>query len=570
MIRYTIADLVRRAILTAQAAGDLGAFELPAIEITRPPRPEMGDYSSSLPLKLAAVAKRPPLQIAQTIAKHLPKHEAVEKVESAPPGFVNITLSPAWLANQVGEILAAGEQFGNLPLGQGKRVQVEFVSANPTGPLTVGSARNMAIGDTLARILRAAGYKVETEYYLNDAGSQVRHLGESIYSKYAQQLGRDEPFPEKGYKGEYINDMARAIAERDGDKYLHMEKDDAVRALKKVGVAMVVETLKESLARAHVEFDSWFSEQSLYDSGLFDAIVAKLAAKGYTYEKDGALWFKATEFGLEKDAVLVRSEQVVSAPDERPTYLASDLPYMWNKVVERGYDRAIYVWGADHQGDVPRVYAGAKALDIDPRRVVIIVYQLVRLTRGGEKVRMSKRAGEFDTLDDLVEDVGLDAVRYLLIESSADVSMDFDLQRAVQTTNENPVHYVRYAHARTAGILRNAAEAGLTFDDGDLSLLKHPSEMELIKHFLKFEEVVELAATKLEPHHIPHYAHDLAAAFQKFYTECRVLMYTAPGVLSTDPNDLALSKARLQLVRASKNVLARALDLIGVSAPASM
>ncbi len=564
MIRQTLTELVRQAILDAQAHGDLPAFEIPPVELAHPPRPEMGDYSASLPLKLASLAKRPPMHIAQTIAKHVPPHDAIGKIETAAPGYVNFTLAPRWLANQVAAILDAGAQFGNVNLGDGKRVQVEFVSANPTGPLTIGSARNMAIGDTLARVLEAAGYDVAREYYVNDAGSQVRHLGASIYARYAQELGRAEAFPEDGYKGEYIGEMARAIIARDGDKYLALEKDAAIRELKRIGVAMVIEQLKTSLARAHVEFDTWFSEQSLRDSGLLDEILKMLAARGVTYVQDGALWFRATEFGLDKDAVLVRSAQVISDPDERPTYLASDLPYLWNKLVVRGFDRAIYIWGADHQGDVPRVLAGAEALGVDPKRIHIIVYQLVRLTRGGEKIRMSKRAGEFDTLDDLLDDVGVDAVRYLLIESSADVAMDFDLQRAVQQSNENPVYYVQYAHARIASILRNAAESApdLLTGEANLALLTHPAELDLVRQMLKLEEVVELAATKMEPHHLPHYAHDLGAAFHQFYKHCRVL--------SSDANDAEISRARLQLARATKNVLARALDLMGVSAPESM
>jgi arginyl-tRNA synthetase len=562
MIRHTINDLVRQAIQSAQAAGDLPAFEIPPVEISRPPKPEMGEYSSSMPMKLASLARRAPLQIAQTIASHVPPHEAIGKVETAAPGFVNFTLAPAWLTGQVTRILDAGGTFGNLNLGDGKRVQVEHVSANPTGPLTIGSARNMAIGDTLARVLTAAGYRVETEYYVNDAGSQVRHLGESIYAKYAQQLGRDEPFPEDGYKGAYIEDMARDIATREGDKFLHMDKHEAVRELKTLGVAMVLEMVKASLTRAQVHFDYFFSQQSLHDSGLLDEIFAKLQAKGYTYEKDDALWFQATAFGLDKDAVLVRSPKIISEPDERPTYLASDLPYLWNKLVVRGYDRAIYVWGADHQGDVPRMYAAAQALDLDPQRLKIIVYQLVRLTRNGEKVRMSKRSGEFDTLDDLMDDVGVDAVRFLLINSSSDTSMDFDLGLAVSQSNENPVHYVRYMHARIAGILRNAAAQDIQVGHADLNLIQHPAELALIKQMLKLEEVVELAVTKLEPHHLAHYALELGRTFSAFYEECPIL-----PPKQTDP---AVTQARLALARAAKQVLARALDLMGVSAPESM
>lgn len=562
MIRNHIAQLIQSAVQKAQTAGELPAFEIPLIEVTHPSKPEWGDYASPLPLKLASLAKRAPLQIAQAIVKHMLPDPMLGSVEVAPPGFINLTLASEWLAQQVGRLGAAGANIGALDLGAGVRVQVEHVSANPTGPLTIGSARNAAIGDTLARILRAAGYTVETEYYINDAGSQVRHLGASIYARYAQQLGRDEPFPEEGYRGAYVADIARAIIEREGDKYLHLPKDQAIRALKTIGVQMMIESIRRTLARVRVEFDVWFSELSLRESGLLDEVLAKLRAQGLLYEKEDALWFKATAFGLDKDAVLVRSPQIVPEPDERATYLASDLAYVWNKLVLRGYDRAIYVWGADHQGDVPRLLAGVKALGLDPARVTIILYQLVRLTRGGEKVRMSKRAGEFDTLDDLIDDVGPDAVRFLLLTSSAEAAMDFDLQLAVQQSSENPVYYVQYAHARIASILRHAAEQGVSGEGATLTRLTHPAELALIRQLLKLEEVIELAATRLEPHHLPHYALELAGAFHQFYKQCRVL--------SSDPNDAEITKARLQLVMATKQVLARTLDLMGVSAPEAM
>jgi arginyl-tRNA synthetase len=562
MIRNTIAELTRNAILAAQQANALPAFEIPVIEITRPPRPEMGDYSSSLPLKLAALARRAPIQIGQVIAQHMPSAPAIGKVETAAPGYINFTLAPEWVAHEVAHIRAEGEHFGDVNLGAGLRVQVEHTSANPTGPLTVGSARNASLGDTLARILRAAGYTVETEYYVNDAGSQVRHLGESIFARYAQELGHDVPLPEDGYQGKYVQDMAHELVESDGDKYLTLPRDQVIRTFKRFGVERTIEGNIKTLAKVQVYFDNWFSEESLRREGLLDAVLEKLAAKNLTYVKDGALWFKATEYGLDKDAVLVRSANVVSNPDERATYLASDLPYVWDKLVIRGFDRAIYVWGADHQGDVPRVLAGAQALGLDPKRVNIIIYQLVRLMRGGEKIRMSKRSGEFDTLEDLVDEVGADAVRFLLITASADIAMDFDLQLAAQQSNENPVYYVQYAHARIASILRNAADNEIKTDDANIALLTHPAEQDLIKQMLKLEEVVEHAALKLEPHHLPHYALDLAACFHQFYKQCRVL--------SSDPADQELSKARLQLVSATKQVLARTLDLMGVSAPETM
>lgn len=562
MIRNTIVELTRTAILAAQDAGALPKFEIPPVEITRPPRPEMGDYSSSLPLKLAALARRAPIQIAQTIAEYIPVDPAIGQVATAAPGYINFTLAPAWLAEQVSYIRAKGVHFGDVNLGAGQRVQVEHTSANPTGPLTVGSARNAALGDTLARLLRAAGYVVETEYYVNDAGSQVRHLGESIFARYAQELGRDAALPEDGYQGEYVKEMAHELVERDGEKYLTVPRDEVIHTFKRFGVERTLEGNTKTLARIRVYFDKWFSEESLRREGLLDTILEKLAAKDLTYERDGALWFRATAYGLEKDAVLVRSAAVVANPDERATYLASDLPYVWDKLVIRNFDRAIYVWGADHQGDVPRVLTGADALGLDPKRITIIIYQLVRLTRGGEKIRMSKRAGEFDTLDELVDDVGADAVRFLLITASADVAMDFDLQLAVQQSNENPVYYVQYAHARIASILRNATELGVNTDSANLALLMHPAEQELIKQMLQLEEVVEHAALRLEPHHLPHYALDLAASFHQFYKQCRVL--------SSEPADAEISKARLQLVSATKQVLARTLDLMGVGAPETM
>lgn len=562
MIRNHIAQLTYNAIKVAQQAGDLPNFDIPQVIIERPQKSEWGDFSSSLPLKLASVAKRAPLQIAQTIAKHVPADPALGRVDAVAPGFVNFTLGTEWLATQVKTIRDAGAGFGNVDVGGGKRVQVEFVSANPTGPLTIGSARNAAIGDTIVRILRATSYDVATEYYVNDAGSQVRHFGESIYVRYAQQLGRDEPFPEKGYKGEYVAEIAREIATREGEKYLSMPRAEAIRALGRIGIDQLMPHARETLRRMRVEIDSWFFEKSLYDSGLFDQVYGVLKEKGLVYEEGNAKFFDGTRFGLEKGAVLIRSPQVTPDPSERPTYLASDVAYVWNKLVVRGFEQAIYVWGADHQGDVPRVMAVAQALDLDPKRLTILIYQLVRLTRGGEKVRMSKRAGEFDTLADLIDEVGADAVRFLLITRSADSPMDFDLQLAKEQSDQNPVYYVQYMHARIAGILRNAAERGFNSEGSNNVLLEHPAELGLIRQMLRFEEVVELAAMRLEPHHLPHYALELARTFSVFYDQCRVL--------SNDPAELEISRARLTLVSAAKQVLARALDLMGVSAPDTM
>lgn len=562
MIRTRLIELTREAIAATQAAGELPPFEFPEIPIDRPQKPELGDYSSPIAMKLASTVRRPPLQIAKAITARIGSHEAISAVEVVPPGFINFRLAPAWLAGQAPRIDREGGQFGNLDIGTGIRVQVEHVSANPTGPLHIGSARNGAIGDTLARVLKAAGFKVETEFYINDAGSQIRHFGESIYSRYAQEAGMDVAFPEDGYQGEYVVGLARDIFGREGRRYLDMPRDQAVNALGRIGTDRVVGDARKTLVRMRIEFDTWFSERSLHDRGLFDQVLNRLTEKGLTYESEGATWFAASKLGVEKDAVLLRSPQVIADPRERPTYLASDVAYVWNKLVDRGYDRAVYVWGADHHGDVPRVQAAARALDLDPNRVAILIYQHVLLKRGGETVHMSKRAGEFVTVDELIDEVGADAVRFLLITRSADSPMDFDLQLAKEQSDENPVYYVQYAHARIASILRRAAEVGVTGDLANFKLLVHPAELDLIRMMLRFEEVVELAATRLEPHHLPHYAMGLAASFHSFYRQCRVL--------SSDPADSEVSKARLVLVRGAKQVLGRALGMMGVAAPETM
>ncbi|MDE3089929.1 MAG: arginine--tRNA ligase [Chloroflexota bacterium] len=568
LVKNQLAALVKQAIQNAQAAGALPAFDLPVVFIERPQKKEWGDFATSLPLKLARDAKRAPLQIAQVMAAHFPASDLVARVEPSAPGFVNIVLNDAWLARQVDAILAEGAQFGNLQSARRDKIQVEHVSVNPTGPMHVGSGRNGAIGDTLANVLQAAGHDVQREFYINDNGTQIRQFGASLFATYAQALGRDEQVPQDGYRGGYVVEMGKQFAAQSGDRYLQMPRAQAIRELGRMGIDAVLVQLRTTLERMDVRFDSWFSERSLHESGQFAAVLQTLKDKGLVFEKDDATWFAAQALGEEKDAVLVRSPQVIAEPDERPTYLASDVAYVWNKLAVRQFDRAIYVWGADHHGDVPRVLAAARALGLDPSRITILLYQFVTLRRGAEVVKMSKRTGEFVTLDELIEEVGADAVRFMLITRSADTAMDFDLDLAVQHSDENPVYYVQYAHARIASILRNAAEAGARGDlstalrDGDVSLLTHPAELELIRAMLRFPEIVETAANKLEPHHLPHYAIDLAGTFHSFYKQCRVL--------SSDPADVALTRARLKLVAAARNTLARALNLMGVRAPESM
>ncbi len=559
LIREQVMELISAGLRAAQEVGALPEFEIPAVVVDRPRQPEHGDYASPVCLQLSREVRMRPRDMAVRVVEHLPSAPFVGKVEVAGPGYINIALSEPWLASQVAEILAAGGRWGAVDVGRGERVQVEFVSANPTGPLTIGSARNAVIGDALASVLAAAGFDVEREYYVNDAGSQVRVFGESIYARYAQALGRDEPFPESGYRGHYVVEMGRRMARQYGERYLNMPREQAVRALGEEGIAHVISGAREDLAALGIEFDTWFHEKSLHESSLLDRMLRMLRDKGYITERDGAVWFTYPD--LDADAVVIRSPQVIPEPSERPTYFASDIAYVWNKLVERGFDRAIYVWGADHHGDVPRVKAAAKALGLDPERVVIILYQMVNLKRGGEDVRMSKRTGEFVTLRELLDEVGPDPIRFMLLTRTVDATIDFDLDLAVEQSEKNPVYYVQYAHARIASILRYAVDLG--WDPGvpgDVSLLTHESELALIRKMLEFPEVVTLAATQLAPHHLTFYAQDLAAVFHAFYRDCRVVM----------PEEPEQTQARLMLVRAARLTLARALELLGVTAPERM
>jgi len=555
MIKDEIVQLIAKAIEDAQGRGELPPFDIPPIPLEHPKQAEHGDYATPICLQLAKLARMAPMKIAEVVAARLPRADYLGRVEVAPPGYINFTLDEGWLARQVEEILAAGEAYGDLDLGKGRRVQVEFVSANPTGPLTVGSGRNAAIGDTLANVLAAAGYDVRREYYVNDRGTQIELFNETLYARYAQALGCDEPIPERGYQGTYMIELGRQIAEEAGDKFLNMPRAEAVAAIGQIGLRKILRGIEEDLALMGIRYDSWFSERSLYEDSTFEEAMAILRRGGYVEEREGAVWFTATSLGGGKDEVLIRS-------DGSPGYFASDIAYHYNKFVKRGFDWVIDVWGADHQGHVPRMKAMMRALGLDPDRLTIIIYQLVTLRRGGEVVRLSKRTGDIITLREVLEEVGPDAVRFFLLARAADSQMDFDLDLAVEQSAENPVYYIQYAHARIASILRYAQERGIDFADGDVSLLRHPMELALIRRMLLLPEVVEQAAENLAPHHLAYYAQDLAGVFHSFYKECRVV--------SSDPADAELSKARLKLVSAAKIVFAKVLGLMGMTAPEKM
>ena len=561
LIRDQVQALIEEGLKIAQKKKALPAFDVPRAVVERPRHRDHGDYASPVCLQLGRELGLAPRDAAEKVVDCIPEADFVGSVDVAGPGYINVTLDGGWLAEQVGFALNLGERFGDVKTGQGQKVQVEYVSANPTGPLTVGSSRNAAIGDTLANLLSAAGYEVSREYYVNDAGSQVRRFGESVFARYAQALGEDEPFPEDGYKGQYVVEMGKDFAEKYGRKHLETDRQEAIHALGAEGMDLVLVKARDDLAALGVEFDSWFREKSLYESGLFDRTLQMLREKGHIVERDDAVWFTWPD--LDADAVVLRSAKVIPDPNERPTYFGSDIAYAWNKLVERGFDKAIYVWGADHHGGVPRVKAAVQALGLDPARVVIILYQLVNLKRGGEDIRMSKRSGEFVTLRELLDEVGPDPIRFMLLTCTVDSTIEFDLDLAVEQSDRNPVYYVQYAHARISSILRYAAESGWDLDaPGDNSLHVHESELGLIRKMLELPEIVHQCAAQLVPHFIAFYAQELAGAFHTFYRDCRVV--------SSEPEDAEISKARLQLVRAAKATLARTLKLMGMSTPERM
>ncbi len=555
MVRDELAQRVAEAIQEAQRQGDLPPFDVPPIPMERPRQADHGDFATPVCLQLAREARMAPRNIAQKVLQHLAATDYVAQAEVAGPGYINFTLAAHWLARQVEAILAAGETFGDVNVGQGKRVQVEYISANPTGYLSVGSGRNAVLGDGLANVLVAAGYDVQREYYINNAGSQMERLGATIYARYAQALGLDEPLPKDGYPGEELVEWSQEIADEVGDAYLYAPREEAIAALLERGLEKVLASVRHDCQRLDIHFDRWFSERSLYDEGYFERIMTILRQGNHLYEKDGAVWFDARALGGDKDEVVIRS-------NGQPGYFASDIAYHYHKFVERGFERVINVWGADHQGHVPRMKAMMRALNLNPERLTLLIYQLVTILRDGQPVRMGRRLGTAISLAEVLDEIGPDAVRFFLLSRSADSQMELDLTLARQQSNENPVYYVQYAHARIASILRHAAESGVTIQGGDVSLLAHSSELALIRKMLQLPEIIETAALQLAPHHLTYYAQELAAAFHVFYRDCRVV--------STDPADAALTQARLKLALAAKTVLARVLHLMGMTAPEQM
>jgi len=552
MVKYKIAELLGQAVKDAVEKEMLPAAALPDVAVEHPQNPEHGDYASSLPLKLARLMKMKPMVIAETLAGLITAADEIAKVTVAHPGFINFTLSSKWLANQVEKVLSKKENFGNINMGAGQKVQVEYVSVNPTGPVHVGHGRGAILGSVLASVLKAAGYYVESEYYVNDAGNQMDNFHNSLYARYRQALDLSYEMPDDGYMGEYMIELAKEIVAEKGDVYASMPDDEAIAQLGKIGIARMIEAIKSDLESLGVVFDVWFSERSLFDNGQYAKAMDMLKVNNHIAEKEGATWFTSTAPGEEKDNVLVRSNGT-------PTYFASDVAYHYNKLVERGFDKAIDIWGADHQGHVSRMKAVLTALGIDEQRLHIIISQLVTLKRGKEIVRVSKRTGDLITLRELIDEVGPDVCRFFFLTRSADSQMDFDLELAVQQSNDNPVYYVQYAHARIVSILRLATEKGIDYADGDVSLLTHDAELSFIRKMLQLSEMIDLIARTHEPHHLTYFAQEMATAFHSFYKQCRVI--TDEGKLTT---------ARLKLVAAAKIVFVKVLGLMGMNAPEAM
>ncbi len=543
-----LGDALRSAAPTLGLNGDL---PVPALEAPR--QKEHGDFATNVALGLAKRAGRSSREVAQVVVDALASAPFVERVEIAGPGFINIWTTDEWLYEVVRSIATAGATYGRSE-PKDSRVQVEFVSANPTGPLHVGHARNAVLGDAVARLLDAAGFTVEREYYFNDAGGQMDRFGGSVEARYLQALGRAAEVPEDGYHGDYVTAYALDIVREHGDAIADLPSEERFVRLRTEGARRAMDGIRETLARFGVVFDTFVNEAALEEAGEITEAVERLRASGTVYEADGAVWFRSTDYGDDKDRIVIRS-------NGRHTYFAADCAYLIDKF-RRGFDHFVYVWGADHHGDIARVKGAASALGFDPDRVELLIYQWVSFLRGDEPLPMSKRAGTFVSLDELIDEVGTDAARFHLLLFSNDHTMRFDIEEVARRSMDNPVYYVQYGHARIASIVRKAAEAGVQarpIEDVDLRLLTHETEADLLRALADMPDVLARAAELRAPHRVAHAAQDIAKRFHSFYTECRVV-----------GEEEELTQARLWLCRAAQQVLANLLGILGVSAPERM
>lgn len=546
---------LKNAIADAVAeAGLASAAEMPEVILETPKDKKHGDFATNIAMQLARIAKKAPRQIAEDIVAHLDKSKAsVDKIDIAGPGFINFFMKSDYLGDLVSVILQEKENYGKSSAGSGQKVQVEFVSVNPTGDLHLGHARGAAYGDVLCNVLAASGYDVDREYYINDAGNQIDNLALSVEARYLQALGRDVEMPEDGYYGEDVVGIGKTLAEEYGDEWAEKARDERLAYFKEYGLKYELDKLKTDLDEFRVQFDNWFSERSLYRDGKIEEALSTLKEKDFTYEKDGALWFRSTDFGDDKDRVLVKN-------DGNFTYLTPDIAYHKDKL-ERGYDKIINVWGADHHGYIPRMRAAIQALGYPSDKMEVRIIQMVNLFDGGEKVRMSKRAGKAVALRELMNEVGVDAVRYYFITRSNDSQLDFDVELAKSQSNDNPVFYVQYAHARICTMLKQAENKGFDTNAAfDASLLVSEKETDLLKALGAMPQVVTEAAEKYAPHKMTQYVFELASLLHSFYNAEKVL----------DADNLPLTSARIALMKAVRIALQNSLRLIGVNAPEQM
>ena len=550
-IKQQIEQALIRAVEAAVEEGILpeGAA-LPPVLLEEPPEKELGDFATNFAMQSARVFRQSPQKIAAAIRDRL-AGDWLDHAEVAGPGFLNLYLKKTVLSDTLRAVLAAGEKFGTLPPNGAPRIQVEYVSANPTGPLHVGHGRGAAVGSALVKLLRTAGYTVDSEYYVNDAGNQMNLLAVSVNARYLELLGKSVEFPENGYHGADIVETAQRIIDRDGDKYLSLPEEERLKLFQDVAYREKLAALEEDLADFGVTFDRWYSERTLHPEAV-RRVVDVLLERGTAYEKDGAVWLRSTDYGDDKDRVIFRDNGV-------PTYLAADIAYHDDKY-RRGYGRLINIWGADHHGYVARVKASMAALGHDPEELTVLLLQMVSLYRDGALVKLSKRTGETVTLRELMEEVGVDAARYFFLMRSLDSQLDFDLDLATKKSNENPVYYIQYAHARISSIFRQADEAGIAVRDGaELELLTDETEIALIKKIAAYPEEIARAAAEFAPQRIARYSHELAGAFHSFYNKCRIV--------GQEPS---LASARLALVLATGRVIRHSLGVLGVSAPEKM
>ena len=552
-MKTVIKQIIHDALEKAQQAGELELSSFPEIVVEKPKDEKMGDFSTNIGMTLAKSERKNPKTIAESVARHL-KSGDLSKVEVAGPGFINIKMSQGFFLERLRNAVSQGENFGSSDSGQGTKIMIEFVSANPTGPLHVGHGRGAAVGDCLARIMKKAGYDLSTEYYINDVGNQMNFLGRSTWLRYRELKGEAIEFPEDHYRGDYIKDIAQEVIDQKGDEFLNKPEEECISFFRRFAKDNILKGIKKDLSEFRVNFDNWFSEESLYEDKSVEKAVDWLKGQGHIYEKDGAVWLKSSAFDDDKDRVIVKQT------GER-TYFCSDIAYHQNKI-NRGFKKLINLMGADHHGYVPRMEAVLEAMGYDKKIFKILLVQFVSLLRAGEKVSMSTRSGEFETLADVVSEVGVDATRYFFLMRSSDTHLDFDLELAKKETPDNPVFYIQYAHARICSIFRAAEENGVIWDrsaEVDLAPINEDEEFAIIQAILSFPEIVEKSARALEVHRISHYLLDLVSRFHGYYSRHRVIS-----------DDKSLTQARLFLLDGLRITIRNGFELMGISSPEKM